>query len=72
MRVRTGQLVADSPTKSRELSGRLNRNSYSVYRLYVDAEHRLLRVQRTLRTFLDGRDEFRVTQIADVFVEIPL
>jgi hypothetical protein len=68
----TGQVVAESPTASSDLS-QANRNSFSLYRLYADDATHALRVTRSVLRYRDGAEvQFRENRSSDVFQHIPL
>jgi hypothetical protein len=70
---RTAQLVAESPTQKYELAQAPVRNSFSLYRLFVDELGNRLRIDRTLFRYRDGmRLPFRPTRAETVFEDIPL
>lgn len=71
---RTGQLAAASPTQSYSITDVEGRNSFSLYRLFVDVVSDHLRVSRTVFSYRDARQRFDVDRLGerDVFRDIPL
>lgn len=68
----TGQAVSESPTATSDFSP-ANRNSFSLYRLYVDDARGTLRVARSVLRYRDGADvQFRENPSSDVFRHLPL
>jgi hypothetical protein len=66
-----GQLVAESPTAHSELREDAGRNSFSLYRLYVDDDREVLRVERAVAVYRERGTAFAAYGWENTFLELP-